>query len=37
MAARGVATLIGLVGLFTLPFGVVLIALAIFIHVALES
>jgi len=37
MAARGVATLIGLVGVFTLPFGVVLIALAIVIHIALKS
>ena len=37
MAARGIATLIGLVGLFTLPAGIPLIIIAVVLHIALKS
>lgn len=38
MAARGIATLIGIIGVFTLPFGGwILILIAIGLHIALKS
>lgn len=37
MAARGIATLIGLVGLFTFPAGIPLIVIACVIHLALQK